>query len=225
MLFRSVEQPESFGRRGDHRAEDPRDGDRRQQHRRQGEPGQQFTCRGTGNAALPGRNSGFAPEAPEGAACTVLPFFPVSASNMQLPPFPESPPQPASPDDASSGPETPLIIARGSREELGNLVLLLAALGIAYTWRMHSGQLLVAARDAERVLEEWRRYADENAAWPESPAPMLEQTALPPTLLCMAALAIFFACTGPWTEGNPWFATGAVDSQALCLTDETLCLV
>lgn len=134
---------------------------------------------------------------------------------MQLPPFPESPPQPALPDDASSGPETPLIIARGSREALGNLVLLLAALGIAYTWRMHSGQLLVAARDAERVLEEWRRYADENAAWPEPPAPMLEQTALPPTLLCMAALAIFFACTGPWTEGNSWFATGAVDSQAI----------
>ena len=44
---------------------------------------------------------------------------------------------------------------------------------------------------------------------------MLEQTALPPTLLCMAALAIFFACTGPWTEGNPWFATGAVDSLAI----------
>ena len=138
-----------------------------------------------------------------------LPYF------MRLPPFPVSPESAPAPD-ADASPDALVVLARGSRRELGNLALLLASLNIGYILRPRSGLLMVAAKDLNLARREWQVYAEENANWPEAPpapAPLYGDT--PATLLAMTALALFYAHTGPWTDRNPWFLQGAADSESI----------
>ena len=133
---------------------------------------------------------------------------------MRLPPFPQhmhaqgmAKPPPA---------DTLVKIATGSKEELENLSLLFASLAINHALERSSGSLLVAAKDLERALYQWRLYAEENASWPtERPEPAPSHATTPPTLLLMAFLALFYAHTGPWQANNPWFSLGAVNSHAI----------
>ena len=112
--------------------------------------------------------------------------------------------------------DTLVKIATGSKEELENLSLLFASLAINHALERSSGSLLVAAKDLERALYQWRLYAEENASWPtERPEPAPSHATTPPTLLLMAFLALFYAHTGPWQANNPWFSLGAVNSQAI----------
>ena len=112
--------------------------------------------------------------------------------------------------------DTLVKIATGSKEELENLSLLFASLAINHALERSSGSLLVAAKDLERALYQWRLYAEENANWPtERPEPAPSHATTPPTLLLMAFLALFYAHTGPWQANNPWFSLGAVNSQAI----------
>ncbi len=133
---------------------------------------------------------------------------------MRLPPFPENvPPQGL----AKTPPADTLVkIASGTPEELENLSLLLSAMSISHAVDRSAASLLVAARDLERALYQWRLYAGENRNWPE-PRPQAppSHATTPPTLTIMALLALFYWLTGPWQDGNPWFRLGAIDASAI----------
>ena len=82
--------------------------------------------------------------------------------------------------------------------------LVLDAVGIEHYYDDRSGELLVAASDAERARRHWQDYRQENLAWPTPPpARPATQPGTPPTLGMMALLTIFFFHTGPWREQQP----------------------
>ncbi len=134
-------------------------------------------------------------------------------------PGPDSPPPDLAPDPAPLHSPTPDLvkIAGGKPEELENLSLVLAAVGIDHILDDHSGALLVAGTDAARALYQWRQYQEENSNWPPEPdvRPPPAISGSPPTAAMMILLALFFNYTGSWQPGNVWFEYGAVNSQAI----------
>ena len=116
----------------------------------------------------------------------------------------------------ADNPDRLVVLARGRREDLADLALLLAARRVPHVLRRRSGALLVAWKDRDRALSEWRDYAEENAAWPEPPPlPGPVHRVTPLTWCLILALAFFHVHTGHWTNGNPWFLAGAADSLAI----------
>ena len=131
---------------------------------------------------------------------------------MPLPPIPPDTPQ----ETPSEDPERLVVLVRGRREDLDDLALVLAARRVPHALRRRSGVLLVPWKERDRALSEWRRYAEENASWPEPPpAPGPVYRVTPLTWCLMLALALFHIHTGHWTDGNPWFLAGAADSLAI----------
>ena len=108
-------------------------------------------------------------------------------------------------------------IAGGGPEELEIISLVLAAVGIDHIVDEHSGSLLVAGTDSARALYQWRQYQEENSNWPAEPdiRPLPVSSGMPPTVVMMILLALFFNYTGSWQPGNTWFDYGAVNSQAI----------
>ena len=94
-------------------------------------------------------------------------------------------PDSLSPDPVSLPSPTPDLvkIAGGRPEELENLSLVLAAVGIDHIVDDHSGALLVAGPDAARALYQWRQYQQENSNWPPKPdvRPPPAPSVTPPT--------------------------------------------
>lgn len=110
----------------------------------------------------------------------------------------------------------PIPIAAGSPTHLENLALVLEAVDIGYWLDRQSGQLLVAAEDAQAARSQLDHYVRENRDWPPAPPPT--QPWSPngqPTFLAIVALALFFSHTGPWSTTHIWFAQGAIDSGAV----------
>jgi rhomboid protease GluP len=112
-------------------------------------------------------------------------------------------------------------IAAGSHTQLESLSLVLEAVGIEYWHDQHSGQLLVAAKDAQAARCHLDNYRRENRDWPPSP-PSIQPLSprSQPTLLAIIALALFYSKTGPWSTANNWFIQGAIDSNAVLLHGE-----
>ncbi len=112
----------------------------------------------------------------------------------------------------------PLVpVASVDTDELDTCSLVLSAVGIAHHIDLHHNRLLVAATDAPAAEQELRIFFEENRNWPSRPAqaPPVGAAADPPTLLAMGSLAVFYLLTGPWTDHNPWFTLGAIDSRAI----------
>ncbi len=107
-------------------------------------------------------------------------------------------------------------VGAGSPEQLATLSLVLSAADIDHLVDHDSGAVQVAPADNARALAEWSAYEEENRGWPPPPPtrPAL-QPGTPPTLGLMTLLAFFHAHTGPWQAHSPWFARGAVDSEAV----------
>ena len=76
--------------------------------------------------------------------------------------------------------------------------------------------LLVRPRDLQRARKHLEAFREENRNWPP-PAGATEPFSVlrPPTLLMLAALALFHRVTGPWQGNNPWFEAGAVNSDLI----------
>jgi len=112
-------------------------------------------------------------------------------------------------------------VAHGEPDRLELLSLVLTAVGVAHRLDAENMELLVAEHDAADALFHLRQYELENANWPPLPPlprPIHPQT--PPTLALMAMLVLFFMHTGPWVNGNDWFARGAVDGPAIMAQGE-----
>ena len=104
-------------------------------------------------------------------------------------------------------------IVHGSSEQLAGYALVLDAMGIHWLEKNH--HLLVPVQDADRARHHILAYREENRNWPPPPAWAVrqhEQIPAPPTLIMMGLLVLFYQCTGPWQEANPWFGAGAIDS-------------
>lgn len=106
-------------------------------------------------------------------------------------------------------------IATGQPDHLETLALVLEAVGIDAWLDLRSGQLLVAAEDAQTALSQLDHYRRENRDWPPAPPPQPWSPNGQPTLLAIVALALFFFQTGPWSTANIWFAKGAIDSSTV----------
>jgi rhomboid protease GluP len=68
--------------------------------------------------------------------------------------------------------------------------------------------------DLENARRELRAFEEENLDWPPKPAEKetsgTKDVSTPPTVLLMGALVLIYAIGGPWSDGSPWFANGAV---------------
>ena len=110
----------------------------------------------------------------------------------------------------------------GSHHHITTCSLVLSAVGIAHRVESSQGksELFVAPDDRQQALRQLAAYFTENDSWPPSrngngPQAESPNRSKPPTILLMGALAIFYLVTGPWTNANPWFQRGAVDSKAI----------
>lgn len=107
-------------------------------------------------------------------------------------------------------------IATGPLNHLENLALVLEAVGIGYWLDQQSGQLLVAAEDAQAARSQLDHYRRENLDWPPAlPPPQPWAPNGQPTFLAIVALTLFFFQTGPWSTTSIWFTQGAIDSNAV----------
>jgi rhomboid protease GluP len=74
--------------------------------------------------------------------------------------------------------------------------------------------ITVDNEDIENARRELQAYEDENRDWPppESAGVPASTTDVspPPTVLLMGGLVLIYAISGPWSDGSPWFASGAV---------------
>jgi len=97
-----------------------------------------------------------------------------------------------------------------------SLALVLEAVGIPFACHQPAGQLLVAGEDLPAALFHLEEYLRENARWPPlpPPCPVLPAQSLP-TLPALLFLALFFAQTGTWNQGNDWFIRGALNNTAV----------
>lgn len=129
-----------------------------------------------------------------------------------IPPLPST----EQPNDA------PVIVAKGTGEELQGYSLVLSAVGIDHGLDLHSGSLLVSAEDADRALYHLNQYKMENIDWPPQPDTeiMPERHENPPTAPLMLLFILFYWFTGPWQADNSWFLAGAVDSRAILTMDQ-----
>ncbi len=120
------------------------------------------------------------------------------------------------PGNGTTGPG-PVPVASADQDDLDTCSLVLSAVGIPHLIDPDRGLLLVEAADEAAARRHLRAFAEENRDWPPQPAHDLPGPAAgdPPTLLTMGALAVFHLLTGPWTDHNPWFLAGAVDSRAI----------
>lgn len=113
----------------------------------------------------------------------------------------------------SEGPETAVASSPG-RRSAEEWALVLAAEGLAPTVR-HDGHryvLLVPPEQADRAAASLEEYARERRAAEAPPPPTEVFEGDAPLVLAVAvsgALLLFFAVTGPWREGSPWFEAGA----------------
>lgn len=103
----------------------------------------------------------------------------------------------------------------GPEEDPETLSLVLSAVGIDHRPDWRGRQLLVAPADLHQAREQLAHYRLENRNWPPPAAEPQPPAPPQPTLPILAALVLFFLTTGPWEDGNPWFARGAIDSQAI----------
>ncbi|MGD9949424.1 MAG: rhomboid family intramembrane serine protease [Desulfobulbus sp.] len=98
---------------------------------------------------------------------------------------------------------------------LESLALVLEAVGIDYYLQEHDKKLWVAESDVAAAVEQLHLYHQENLNWPPVEKLPEPHPQVPPTVLVMGALALFFFITGRWTTHNPWFVHGAVDALAV----------
>lgn len=116
----------------------------------------------------------------------------------------------------------PVIVAKGTKEELAGYSLVLSAVGIDHWLDAHAGVLLVPAQDTERALYHLQQYREENQNWPPpaDSASLPEHEDTPPTAALMTLFVLFYWQTGPWQENSPWFLAGAIDSSAILGQDQ-----
>jgi rhomboid protease GluP len=110
-----------------------------------------------------------------------------------------------------------VIVSKGDREATQIRSLVLSAIGIEHQVDPQAGVILVRIANSERAMFELQVYAEENQNWPRPPnyARPIPRTDNPPTLLMFGSLIIFYTITGSWVADNPWFQTGAINSQAV----------
>lgn len=107
------------------------------------------------------------------------------------------------------------VIAHGDIAALEPLALVLEAVGIDSHLEERTGTLWVAEASVDEALAQLHLYQQENIDWPPAEKLPDPHPQVPPTVLVMGALALFFLVTGGWTRNNPWFVQGAVDALAV----------
>lgn len=118
-------------------------------------------------------------------------------------------------DDERAIPGAVRVIAHGDVAALESLTLVLEAVGIDSHLEERTGTLWVAESRADEALEQLHLYQQENIGWPPVERLPEPHPQVPPTVLVMGVLALFFLVTGAWTQNNPWFVRGAVDALAV----------
>ncbi|MBM9613341.1 rhomboid family intramembrane serine protease [Desulfobulbus rhabdoformis] len=112
-------------------------------------------------------------------------------------------------------PEQLHLLAQGERGDLEALILVLEARSIAYILDSEQQLLWVDRLQAAEAEKQIRLYQDENQNWPPAPKKVEQHPLMPPTVLLMGGLAIFYVFTGEWKNQSPWFVHGAVDATAV----------
>ena len=107
------------------------------------------------------------------------------------------------------------LLARGDVAQLESLALVLEAVGIDPFLQEGDSTLWVAESDVAKALEQLHLYQTENLDWPPVAKIAEPHPQVPPTVLVMGGLALFYLFTGEWNLNNPWFQQGAVDARAV----------
>ncbi|MDD2465484.1 MAG: rhomboid family intramembrane serine protease [Desulfobulbus sp.] len=107
------------------------------------------------------------------------------------------------------------LLAQGDIVVLESLTLVLEAVGINYHLQELDTTLWVAEADLDQAMEQLNLYQQENLDWPPVESLSAPHPQVPPTVLVMGVLVLFFLFTGEWTAHNPWFNQGAVDAVAV----------
>ena len=111
---------------------------------------------------------------------------------------------------------TATVASTPSRETAATWSLVLWAADIVHeVVPIEDGFLItVDSDDLEGARQELQAYEEENRDWPPQESASLPANTTdvspPPTVLLMGGLVLIYAITGPWSDGSPWFANGAV---------------
>ncbi|WP_417910994.1 rhomboid family intramembrane serine protease [Candidatus Electronema sp. PJ] len=101
--------------------------------------------------------------------------------------------------------------------ELRDCSLMLSAIGIAHQVDRRSGVILVHRNNSTRAIAELQDFREENRNWPPPADQVLPfvRSSNWLTLLMLSGLILLHTISGPWLAASPWFAAGAVSSQAI----------
>ncbi|MBE0585078.1 MAG: rhomboid family intramembrane serine protease, partial [Desulfofustis sp.] len=124
-------------------------------------------------------------------------------------------------DNAINEPEEESAVFNStSNSAVDTCSLVLSAKGIGHRIsRQQDGSItiFVPAAVEEAAAYQLDCYFRENRNWPppDQPARMSTISATPPTFWLIAALALFYAVTGPWDYRSVWFSSGSGDAAAV----------
>jgi rhomboid protease GluP len=110
-----------------------------------------------------------------------------------------------------------VMVAKADTAALSDCSLVLSAVGIDHQVDRTACVILSQRKNSGQAMSELRAFRKENRNWPPPPDTVrpVVRTDNPPTLLMFGLLMLFYAVTGPWSSGNPWFQVGAIDSKAI----------
>ena len=100
-------------------------------------------------------------------------------------------------------------------ESLESLALVLESVAIDVVFDPEEHTLWVHRNQHDLALEQIRLYREENRHWPPVREKVEPHPLMPPTILLMGGLILFYLVTGAWKENSPWFLHGAVDGTAV----------
>ena len=100
-------------------------------------------------------------------------------------------------------------------ESLESLALVLESVSIDVVLDSKEHTLRVQRNQYDLALEQLQLYREENRHWPPVRKKVEPHPLMPPTVLLMGGLILFYLVTGTWKQNGPWFVHGAVDAAAV----------